>query len=78
MSLLKENILYHYTDFTALDGILSNSELRLNNVLNMNDASEMLLFILLKRPVFPVTVMTPLNGNDTRTGAGLSAGSWIS
>ncbi len=40
-----ENILYHYTDFSALDGILSNSELRLNNVLNMNDASEMLLFM---------------------------------
>lgn len=41
----KESILYHYTDFSALDGILSNSELRLNNVLNMNDASEMLLFM---------------------------------
>ncbi len=42
---MKENSLYHYTDFSALDGILSNSELRLNNVLNMNDASEMLLFM---------------------------------
>ncbi|MCD8083678.1 MAG: DUF2971 domain-containing protein [Clostridiales bacterium] len=41
----KQNILYHYTDFSALDGILSNSELRLNNVLNMNDASEMLFFM---------------------------------
>ncbi len=40
-----QNILYHYTDFSALDGILSNSELRLNNVLNMNDASEMLFFM---------------------------------
>ncbi len=40
-----ETILYHYTDFSALDGILSNSELRLTNVLNMNDASEMLLFM---------------------------------
>lgn len=39
------NILYHYTDFAALDGILSNSELRLNNILNMNDASEMILFM---------------------------------
>ncbi len=25
----KETILYHYTDFSALDGILSNSEVRL-------------------------------------------------
>lgn len=41
----KEKILYHYTDFGALDGILSNAELRLNNVLNMNDASEMTLFM---------------------------------
>ncbi|MCD7743847.1 MAG: DUF2971 domain-containing protein [Lachnospiraceae bacterium] len=42
-----ENVttLYHYTDFGALDGILSNAELRLNNVLNMNDASEMTLFM---------------------------------
>ncbi|MCD7763970.1 MAG: hypothetical protein LUI14_12410 [Lachnospiraceae bacterium] len=38
-------ILYHYTDFGALDGILSNAELRLNNVLNMNDASEMTFFM---------------------------------
>ncbi|MCC8163339.1 MAG: DUF2971 domain-containing protein [Lachnospiraceae bacterium] len=45
MSFSEESILYHYTDFSALDGILSNSELRLNNVLNMNDASEMLLFM---------------------------------
>ncbi|MCD8217813.1 MAG: hypothetical protein LUD01_07185 [Clostridiales bacterium] len=40
-----KDILYHYTDFAALDGILSNSELRLNNILNMNDASEMILFM---------------------------------
>ena len=39
------SVLYHYTDFQALDGILMNSELRLNNVLNMNDASEMRLFM---------------------------------
>ena len=38
-------ILYHYTDFSSLDGILSNYELRVNNVLNMNDAQEMELFI---------------------------------
>lgn len=37
--------LYHYTDFQALDGILRNAELRVNNILNMNDASEMRLFM---------------------------------
>ena len=38
-------VLYHYTDFVALDGILHHKELRLNNVLNMNDAEEMQLFM---------------------------------
>lgn len=38
-------MLYHYTDFAALDGIIRCAELRLNNILNMNDASEMRLFI---------------------------------
>ena len=38
-------ILYHYTDFNALDGIVRGGELRLNNILNMNDRSEMRLFI---------------------------------
>lgn len=38
-------ILYHYTDFAALEGILGHSQLRLNNVLNMNDAAEMNLFM---------------------------------
>ncbi len=41
----QDEVLYHYTDFGALDGILSNAELRLNNILNMNDASEMSLFM---------------------------------
>ena len=40
-----DQILYHYTDFIALNGILCNRELRLNNVLNMNDAGEMQLFL---------------------------------
>lgn len=40
-----EQVLYHYTDFVALDGILCHKELRLNNVLNMNDAEEMQLFM---------------------------------
>ncbi|MBR3397088.1 MAG: DUF2971 domain-containing protein [Lachnospiraceae bacterium] len=38
-------ILYHYTDFYALNGILCEKELRVNNVLNMNDAEEMQLFL---------------------------------
>ena len=37
-------MLYHYTDFAAFDGIIKCAELRLNNILNMNDASEMRLF----------------------------------
>ena len=40
-----EQILYHYTDFIAFDGIVNQRELRVNNVLNMNDATEMDLFI---------------------------------
>ncbi len=31
------DIFYHYTDFQALDGILRCAQLRVNNVLNMND-----------------------------------------
>lgn len=42
---MNRETLYHYTDFMALDGILSNRELRVNNVLNMNDAQEMELFM---------------------------------
>lgn len=38
-------MLYHYTDFAAFDGIIRCAELRLNNILNMNDAAEMRLFI---------------------------------
>lgn len=38
-------MLYHYTDFNAFDGIIRCAELRLNNILNMNDASEMRLFM---------------------------------
>ena len=38
-------MLYHYTDFVAFDGIIRCAELRLNNILNMNDASEMRLFM---------------------------------
>lgn len=38
-------MLYHYTDFAAFDGILRCAELRLNNILNMNDAAEMRHFM---------------------------------
>ena len=38
-------ILYHYTDFLAFDGIVNGRQMRVNNVLNMNDAKEMELFI---------------------------------
>lgn len=37
--------LYHYTDYAALEGILRDGELRVNNVLYMNDAKEMRLFM---------------------------------
>ena len=38
-------ILYHYTDFQAVDGILRCAQLRVNNVLRMNDAAEMRHFM---------------------------------
>lgn len=38
-------MLYHYTTFAAFDGIIRCAQLRLNNILNMNDASEMRLFM---------------------------------
>lgn len=38
-------MLYHYTDYAAFDGIIRCAELRLNNILNMNDTSEMRLFM---------------------------------
>ncbi len=39
------DILYHYTDYQAFDGILREAQLRVNNILNMNDAAEMRLFM---------------------------------
>ncbi len=41
----KQHLLYHYTDYQALDGIVGKAQLRLNNLLNMNDAAEMRLFM---------------------------------
>ena len=38
-------MMFHYTDYSAFDGIIRCGELRLNNILNMNDASEMRLFM---------------------------------
>ncbi len=40
-----DHLLYHYTDFISFNGILNERELRVNNVLNMNDATEMELFV---------------------------------
>ena len=37
--------LYHYTDFQAVDGILRCAQLRVNNVLRMNDSAEMRHFM---------------------------------
>lgn len=41
----ENDILYHYTDYQALDGMLHEAQLRVNNVLNMNDAAEMRYFM---------------------------------
>ena len=41
----RRKILYHYTDFQAVDGILRYAQLRVNNVLNMNDSAEMRHFM---------------------------------
>ncbi len=41
----RHKILYHYTDFQAFDGILRCAQLRVNNILNMNDAAEMRHFM---------------------------------
>ncbi|MCI8870041.1 MAG: DUF2971 domain-containing protein [Lawsonibacter sp.] len=45
MSQRAREILYHYTDFQALDGILRCAQLRVNNVLRMNDSAEMRHFM---------------------------------
>ena len=44
--------LYHYTDFTAMHGMIANNEIWLGNVFDMNDSHEMSQFIdLLKKEV---------------------------
>jgi len=40
-----KTILYHYTDFQAVDGILRCAQLRVNTVLRMNDSAEMRHFM---------------------------------
>ena len=40
-----QHLLYHYTDYQALEGIVGKAQLRLNNILNMNDAAEMRFFM---------------------------------
>ena len=45
MDHLRRRILYHYTDFQALDGILRCAQLRVNNGLRMNDSAEMKHFM---------------------------------
>ena len=42
---MDREILYHYTDFQAVDGILRCAQLRVNNVLRMNDSAEMRHFM---------------------------------
>ena len=64
------DLLYHYTDFAALDGIIRNSELRLNNILNMNDAEEMKYFM--KKICLAVMTLFRDEGDEdgvSRTGA---------
>ncbi len=41
----ERKILYHYTDFLAVDGMLRCTQLRVNNVLRMNDSAEMRHFM---------------------------------
>lgn len=43
---VKRKIIWHYTDFKALDGILVKGELRLCNTKGMNDKKEILGFVM--------------------------------
>lgn len=58
-------MLYHYTTFAAFDGIIRCAELRLNNILNMNDASEMRLFM--NGICKAVTERLDLNGKNNKS-----------
>lgn len=41
----KRAILYHYTDFQTLNGILCCAHFLVNNILNMNDSAKMRHFM---------------------------------
>ena len=60
-------ILYHYTDFQALDGILRCAQLRVNNVLRMNDSAEMRHFM--KRLSSAITERLRQEGMDPQAQA---------
>ncbi len=59
-------ILYHYTDFQAVDGILGHAQLRVNNVLRMNDSAEMRHFM--DRLCAAVSQRLEEDGDDERAG----------
>ena len=59
-------ILYHYTDYFAFHGILHDKELRVNNVLNMNDAEEMQLFM---KGIFTAVYQRLVNAGETEKAA---------
>lgn len=63
----KGSILYHYTDFQAVDGILRCAQLRVNNVLRMNDSAEMRHFM--NRLCSAIVGQLRLDGCGERTGA---------
>ena len=57
---IDNDTIYHYTDYFALNGILKDGQLRMNNVLNMNDATEMIHFMCAIRDA----VIERLNDKD--------------
>ena len=59
-------ILYHYTDFQAVDGILRQAQLRVNNVLRMNDSAEMRHFM--DRLCAAVAQRLEADGDEKRAG----------
>ncbi len=60
----RKDILYHYTDFQAVDGILRCAQLRVNNVLRMNDSGEMRHFM--NRLCAAIAARLESEGRDAR------------
>ena len=60
----RRRVLYHYTDFQAVDGILRCAQLRVNNVLRMNDSAEMRHFM--KRLCTSVAERLEAEGHSAR------------